>query len=155
MGRGLFALALVLAPSALLAQALPDNPNNPSCKVDRHGDRLVTAVEYPDGYIVEAPWRILEQRNGVTNGNATLSVLVSLDRVVEYDPVKKERVATPFPGPVQMLFEADSEDGILQAAAEVWCSTVAHVRENETSKANAPKVPFRITALPEPHRSRA
>ncbi len=140
----LIALALALLPAAALAQE-SSSQQQQTCKADRQGDRLLTTANYPDGVAVEAPWRILDVRAGVSTGNRHIAVLASLDRVVEYNPVRKERVATPFPASVELVFEADSEDGILETAAQVWCATVAKVRATKPVKA-APAV--RITALP-------
>ena len=144
----ILALALALAPCVALAQ---EPTGHPSCKADRQGDQLLTTVNYPDGYIVEAPWRILDVRSGVSTGNRNISVLASLDRVIEYNPVKKERVATPFPSSVEIVFEADSEDGILEAAAQVWCATVAKVRGSIPGRIQKTSPAVRVSMLPRKH----
>jgi hypothetical protein len=139
------ALVLALLPASALAQ---NSPTQPTCKADRQGDRLLTTVNYPDGFTVEAPWRILDVRAGVSTGARNIAVLASLDRVVEYNPVRRERVATAFPSSVEIVFEADSEDGILEAAAQVWCATVAKVRGIIPGKTQKGSPALRVTALP-------
>jgi hypothetical protein len=138
-------LALALVPSVALAQ---DTNGHPTCKADRQGDRLITTVDYPDGFSVEAPWRILDVRAGVSTGNRNIAVLASLDRVIEYNPVRKERISTPFPASVEIVFEADSEDGILEAAAQVWCATVAKVRGSIPGRVEKAPPAARVTAIP-------
>jgi len=138
-------LALALLPGVALAQ---DTNGSPTCKADRQGDRLITTVNYPDGFSVEAPWRILDVRAGVSTGNRNIAVLASLDRVIEYNPVRKERISTPFPASVEIVFEADSEDGILEAAAQVWCATVAKVRGSIPGRVEKAPPAARVTAIP-------
>jgi hypothetical protein len=138
-------LALALAPGVALAQ---NSTTHPTCKADRQGDRLITTVNYPDGFSVEAPWRILDIRAGVSTGNRNIAVLASLDRVIEYNPVSKERISTPFPASVEIVFEADSEDGILEAAAQVWCATVAKVRGSIPGRVEKAPPAVRVTASP-------
>jgi hypothetical protein len=145
MRTRVIALLLALLPAAAAAQ---DSATQPTCKADRTGDQLLTTVNYPDGFTVEAPWRILDVRAGVSTGDRNISVLASLDRVIEYNPVRKERVATPFPSSVEIVFEADSEDGILETAAQVWCATVAKVRSSIPGKVQKAIPMTRMSALP-------
>ena len=125
------ALVAVLVPGALAAQA---SPIHPTCKADRSGDRLLTSVEYPNGYRIDAPWVVVDQRNEASNGNSSIVVIAVLDRIIEYDPITKERSVTPFPSAVEVEFEADSPEEVLQAAARVWCTTVAKVRSGTDAK---------------------
>ncbi|HSL70644.1 MAG TPA: hypothetical protein VK864_10415 [Longimicrobiales bacterium] len=144
MRTGLFTLALAIVPAALLAQA---SSIDPICKAERVGDRLNTIVQYPDGYVVEAPWRIVDQRGNVSSESRNISVRAVLDSVIEFNPVLSQRIATPFPSSVDIVFEADSEQGILEAAAHVWCATVARVRGSIPGQMSRP-VPFRVSTLP-------
>src|SRR5687767_2051525 len=52
-------LALALLPGLVAAQA---SPIQPSCTADRRGDRVVAIVQYPNGYVAEAPWRVAHVR---------------------------------------------------------------------------------------------
>lgn len=140
------ALALAILPGLLAAQASPIQ--QPTCSADRRGDRLITVVQYPNGYIAEAPWRVANTRTSNIAGRNSIKLTATLDRVIEYNPENKERVATPFPSLIEITFEAEDESGILEAAADVWCSTVARVRstgEQDTRKPVA--TPFKVTLL--------
>jgi hypothetical protein len=146
------ALTLLLVPGLLAAQA---SPINPTCKADRTGDRLLTSVEYPNGYRIDAPWIIVDQRTEAANGSSALLVVTAiLDRIIEYDPVTREQQVTPFPSAVEVVFEANSPEEVLQAAARVWCSTVAKVRNGKTD-ARTGSGPVRVTTLGTPFRAGA
>jgi hypothetical protein len=134
-------LALALLPMTLAAQSTPIQPN---CSARSQGDRLVTTMEYPNGYIAEAPWRVANTRTDVLDGKSTMTVAAVLDRVIEYNPQNGERVATPFPALIEIIFEAEDQDGILEVAAKVWCSTVARVKSGEQDS-KKPIVSLRAT----------
>ncbi|MGH7471949.1 MAG: hypothetical protein ACRENP_28695 [Longimicrobiales bacterium] len=137
------ALALLIVPGTLAAQA---SPINPTCKADRTGDRLLTSVEYPNGYRIDAPWVVVDQRTEAANGNSAIVVTAILDRIIEYDPVTREQNVTPFPSAVEVVFEANSPEEVLQAAAKVWCSTVAKVRNGKSDSRNG-GAPVRVTSV--------
>jgi hypothetical protein len=145
MGIRNLALTLLLVPGTLVAQA---PANHPTCKADRTGDQIITSVEYPNGYRIDAPWTVVDQRTEAAAGSSAIIVTAILDRIIEYDPVSKERSVTPFPAAVEVVFEANSPEEVLEAAAKVWCSTVAKVRSGKNdSKPGA--APVRVTfALP-------
>lgn len=141
--KGFTALALALLPSLLSAQASPIQPN---CSAERRGDRVVTTVQYANGYLAEAPWRVAHIRAANT-AQPSLIVTAVLDRVIEYNPATRERVATPFPSNVEIELEVPSPDEILPAVAKVWCSTVTRVRGADTPRPGA--APFlKVTAAP-------
>ncbi len=145
------ALTLVIVPGTLAAQA---SPIHPTCKADRSGDRLLTSVEYPNGYRIDAPWVVVDQREEAVLGGSAIAVTAVLDRIIEYDPVSKERSVTPFPAAVEVVFEADSPEELLEAAAKVWCSTVAKVRSGKNDSAKGP-AQVKITLAPAPLGPRA
>ena len=140
------ALTLALIPGVLAAQV---SPSHPACRADRTGDRILTSVEYPNGYRIDAPWIVVDQRTEATNGNGSSGIVVTavLDRIIEFDPVTREQNITPFPSAVEVVFEANSPEEVLEAAARVWCSTVAKVRNGKNdSRHGAP--PVKMSALP-------
>jgi hypothetical protein len=147
------ALTLALIPGTLAAQA---SPQHPSCKADRTGDRILTSVEYPNGYRIDAPWIVVDQRTAAADGNGGSGIVVTavLDRIIEFDPVTREQNVTPFPSAVEVVFEADSAEEVLQAAARVWCSTVAKVRNGKNDSRNGPP-PVKMSGLPAAIRSGA
>ena len=97
----------------------------PVCRADRHGEDLVTRIEYPNGYVVEGPWRVtgFVQRGGV---GAVLTAV--LDRIVEQQAFTTKRESTPLPGPVEMTFRGTTQDDVLTQAAHVWCTTIIQAR---------------------------
>lgn len=133
------AIALTLvalwAPTGLSAQESADAP---ACRADLDGDELTTAIEFSDGYAVEAPWRVSWDRAAtMENGEAGVTAAAELDRIVELDPDTGRRVVTPFPEPIETLFEGANEDELVYRAAQIWCLTVLKAQEKETT--NSPK----------------
>lgn len=130
------ALVALAAPTGLSAQQQPDAP---ACRADLDGDELTTAIEFPDGYAVEAPWRVSWNRAAtMENGDDGVAATAELDRIVEHDPTTGERVVTPFPEPIETLFEGTSEDELVYRAAQIWCLTVLKAQEQEATNSPAP-----------------
>lgn len=145
MRKSIMALALALLPGLLAAQASNIQAN---CSADRRGDRVTASIQYPNGYIAEAPWRVAQIRR-TQAALPTLIVTAVLDRVIEVNPVTRERVATPFPSAVEIEVEVQSEDEIVPAVAKMWCSTVTRVRGTgpEVAKPQGAGL-IKMTALP-------
>lgn len=114
------AFALALLPGGLAAQ---DSPIKPVCSADRVGQRLLTTAQFSNGYRVDGPWIVVNQRKSASD-RSNIAVTAVLDRIVEFDPAKETRSITPFPSAIEIVFKADSEEEILEAAAMVWCQTV-------------------------------
>ncbi|MEX2283183.1 MAG: hypothetical protein WEE89_11935 [Gemmatimonadota bacterium] len=132
-----FALA-VLPAGGLAAQA---SPIKPVCTADRIGERLLTSAQFPNGYRVDGPWLVVNQRKNISDFS-TLAVTAVLDRIVEFDPAKEKRSIIPFPSAVEIIFKADSEEQILEAAAMVWCQTVNKARGQDRIQV---PTPFRVS----------
>ena len=145
MQKSITVLALVMLPGLLAAQASNLQPN---CSADRRGDRVTASIQYPNGYVAEAPWRVSQIRRAQT-AVPTLIVTAVLDRVIEVNPATRERVATAFPSAVEIEVEVQSEDEIVPAVAKVWCSTVTRVRGNgpEVAKPQGSGL-IKMTTLP-------
>jgi hypothetical protein len=117
----------------------------PVCKADRQGETLLTKIEYPTGYTVEAPWTVTASVTGKTTG-AVSTVTAVLDRIVESWRVSGTRELTKLPGPLEMTFRGNSMNEILNEAAHVWCASVIRARALQA----APRTPanaaqFKIT----------
>jgi hypothetical protein len=133
-----FALALVPV-GGLAAQA---SPIKPVCTADRIGERLLTTAQFPNGYRVDGPWLVVNHRRA-TSSHSNLAVTAVLDRVVEFDPANEKRNIIPFPSAIEIVFRADSEEQILEAAAMVWCQTVSKAKGQGGVQAPSP---FRVSA---------
>jgi hypothetical protein len=145
MRKTITVLALAMLPGFVAAQGSPIQPN---CSADRRGDRVTTSVQYPNGYVAEAPWRVAGIRRA-PSALPTLVVTAVLDRVVEYNPSTRERVATNFPAAVEIEVEVQSEDEIVPAVARVWCATVTRVRGAAPEQLKPLGSGFlKVTALP-------
>jgi len=141
----LFMLALLVLPLAAGAQA---SDKGPSCTAALEGDRLVTTYAYPNGYMIQGPWRIL--RNGVTTvGGAQrgVSMTASIDRIIEFDPATRQQQSTPFPAPVEVEFEGESEEAVMESAAKIWCATVIRARGDSQEPQSMARSIGRITTL--------
>lgn len=128
----LFMIAALAAGLALpaIAAGLPENPTPSRCHGEMDGTALTTAIEFADGSMVEAPWRVVGFRQSADRGRVTgRTVSVYLDRIVEIDAAGK-RVATPFPTPIETSFRGRDDDEIVHQAAQVWCMTVIKVKED-------------------------
>jgi hypothetical protein len=138
-------LALLFLPIAAAAQA---SDKAPSCTAAMEGDRLVTTFAYPNGYTIQGPWRVL--RNGITtvSGNQRgYSMTASIDRIVEFDPVTRQQQSTPFPAPVEVVFEGENEEAVMESAARIWCATVMRARGNAPEPASLTRTIGRVTAI--------
>ena len=125
----IFSAALALGAPAHLAAQPPGRA--PVCRGALDGDRLTTTIEFPNGYIVEGPWRISGRRTvALDDGGSGLAMNASLDRLVEVQPGTRERVTTPFPEPIETTFEGQSEQAVVQRAAQIWCLTVLRAQQN-------------------------
>ena len=94
---------------------------------------------------------MIDQKKSVSS-LSNLAVTAVLDRIVEFDPVTEKSSSIPFPSAIEIVFRADSEEEVLEAAAMIWCQTV-----NKAKAQQGNKVPsaFRISALPAPEKPRA
>lgn len=139
-------LALLVLPLAAGAQA---GDKSPSCTAALEGDRLVTTYAYPNGYLIQGPWRIL--RNGATTVAGTqrgVSMTASIDRIIEFDPTTRQQQSTPFPAPVEVEFEGESEEAVMESAAKIWCATVIRARgDAQEPTPLARSVPGRVSTI--------
>ena len=98
--------------------------NTPVCRADRTGPDLVTRIIFPDGYVVEGPWRV----TGVVKSSTSTSMTAVLNHIVETTELSPQRQLVDLPGPVQMTFSGRSMTDVLTEAANVWCATVIKAR---------------------------
>lgn len=132
MVKALAALALVY-PVGVVAQV--PNREVPACRGSLEGDLLTTSIEFPNGYAVEAPWRITgNRRAALENGQRGVVMSASLDRIVEVDPRNGQRVTTPFPEPIETSFEGRDQDELIYRAAQIWCLTVLRAQEESSAR---------------------
>ena len=54
----------------------------------------------------------------------------SLDRIIEVQPGTGQRVTTPFPEPIETTFDGESEQELVERAAQIWCLTVIRAQQN-------------------------
>jgi len=121
------ALALVL-PAPLAAQT---GGQAPSCRGSLEGDRLTTTITFPNGYTVEGPWRVSGNRPvALEDGTRGVAMNASLDRIIEVQPGTGQRVTTPFPEPIETTFDGESEQELVERAAQIWCLTVIRAQQN-------------------------
>jgi hypothetical protein len=114
----------------------------PACRAERSGDELVTRIVFPDGYTVEAPWRVTAVAT-VAHG-ATITAV--LDHIVETRPLSDAPQMTELPDAIQMTFRGRTMTDLLSEAAQVWCSTVLHTRPAQPEfYDDDPPQPNRIT----------
>jgi hypothetical protein len=59
--------------------------------------------------------------------------------VIERNPTTGSRSIMPFPEPVSLAFEGDSQAEAVQRAAQVWCVTVIRAQENNKLQQLAPR----------------
>jgi hypothetical protein len=134
-------LALLVPPSgASLTEA------GPTCRAELKGLSLLTIVELPTGVAVEGPWRITHRGN--EHGGAPFTVLATLDHVIETDALTGGRNVIPFPQPVQLEFEGETQEEAVRRAARIWCVTVMRAQENQMLDHLAEPSRTRITAVP-------
>lgn len=130
------ALLALAVPAGLRAQA---TGNAPACRANLDGDQLTTSIEFPDGYAVEAPWRVAWNRSAsLEDGRTGVVASAQLDRIVEVTPGTGQRVVTPFPEPIATTFEGASEEELVYRAAQIWCLTVLKAQEQESNRTRKP-----------------
>jgi len=121
------AVVAALVPATVGAQQISRIP--PVCKASMDGGQLTTVVQFEDGYTVEGPWQVLQNRAAaLDDGGKGIQVGARLDRIVEVDPSTGERQATPFPNPVDVTFEGHNQDELMSRAAQIWCASVMKAR---------------------------
>ncbi|HEX6559191.1 MAG TPA: hypothetical protein VF021_06995 [Longimicrobiales bacterium] len=119
--------AVALITGILLATAgaqAQTTRNAPVCKAEPRGGDIVTRIQYPDGYVVEGPWRLMSR----SDQKSATTVVAVLDRIVEMQPLSQKRQTTALPNAVEMTFSGTSFDDVLVEAAHVWCMTVIQAR---------------------------
>jgi len=132
------ALLMPAGGSQLAAEA-------PTCRAEIRGLNLLTVVELPTGVAVEGPWKITHEADEATS---TFRIRATLDHVIETDVLTGDRSVIPFPQPVNLQFEGNSQEDVVRRAARVWCVTFMRAQENQTLDQLAEPVPTRIAALP-------
>jgi hypothetical protein len=142
------ALILAVLVPASGAQKVEDGP---ACRAELRGLDLTTTLELPTGMRVEAPWRVVHTGD-VEEGRTKFVMFATLDRVIERDPVTGTRSITPFPQPVSLAFEGESQEELVQRAAQVWCVTVMRAQENSELQKLSPSAvrAGRVAVLPQP-----
>lgn len=118
----------------------------PNCRAELKGFDLLTVVELPTGIAVEGPWRVTHQ--GGEDGDAQFTVVATLDHVVETDALTGVRNVIPFPEPVKLAFQGETQEDLVRRAARMWCVTVLRAQENQSLDHLSEPVQTRITALP-------
>lgn len=111
---------------------------SPVCRASMAGGQLTTVVQFEDGYTVEGPWQVLQNRAAaMEDGGKGMQVGARLDRIVEVDPATGQRQATSFPSPVSITFEGHNQDELVNRAAQIWCASVLKARAEAPRKPNA------------------
>ncbi len=135
--KAVVAVALAL-PVGVGAQQVAQR--SPVCRASMDGGQLTTVVQFEDGYTVEGPWQVLQNRAAALDDGAKgIQVGARLDRIVEVNPATGERQATPFPNPVDVTFEGHTQDELISRAAQIWCASVMKARAEAPEKATAPR----------------
>jgi hypothetical protein len=125
----MFINALILAV-LVPASGTQRYEDGPACRAELKGHDLTTTLELPTGMRVEAPWRIVHTGE-VVEGEQVFVMFATLDRVIERNPTTGARSIIPFPEPISLAFEGDSQQEVVQRAAQVWCVTVMRAQENQ------------------------
>lgn len=140
-------VAALVVPGMAGAQVVADR--EPVCRGSMDGGRLTTVVQFEDGYTVEAPWQVLQNRSGpIADGGRGIQMGARLDRIIEVDPSTGARQATPFPNPVDMTFEGHNRSELISRAAQIWCSSVLKARSDRAKEPDTDSQPrplFRAT----------
>jgi hypothetical protein len=118
--RSVITATVLMAMSAATSNAQTTR-NQPVCRADQSGARLVTTIEYRDGYRVDAPWRVTSEGKFRKGGSR---LTAALDHIIEIDAVTGKRQVISLPGVVEMTFKGANRQQLLREAAEVWCATV-------------------------------
>ncbi len=137
MMKGVVAVALAL-PVGVGAQQVVER--SPVCRASMDGGQLTTVVQFEDGYTVEGPWQVLQNRAAALDDGAKgVQVGARLDRIVEVDPTTGARQSTPFPNPVDVTFEGHTQDELISRAAQIWCASVMRARAESPDKTTGPR----------------
>ncbi len=113
--------------------------SSPVCRASINGAELTTVVQFEDGYTVEGPWQVLQNKaTSLEDGGKGLQWGARLDRIVEVDPATGHRQATAFPDPVSVTFEGHNQDELITRAAQIWCASVMKARSDAPQKSSAP-----------------
>ena len=132
MMKAVVAVALAL-PVRVGAQQVAQR--SPVCRASMDGGQLTTVVQFEDGYTVEGPWQVLQNRTAALNdGGRGTQIGARLDRIVEVDPTTGQRQATPFPNPVDVTFEGHTQGELMSRAAQIWCASVMKARAESPQK---------------------
>lgn len=112
--------------------------SEPTCRAVRHGEALITKIEFANGYAIEGPWRVVAQ----TQRGRTAAMTVVLHQIIETEPRSGRRQTTALPTTVEMTFRGDTPTDLLDAAANVWCATVRKARTQYQESLGAEAVPL-------------
>jgi hypothetical protein len=140
----------MLINAVVLAMTLPADPAEiardvPECRAEFDGGVLSTQVEFADGYVVEAPWRVTDAGlRELEDGSEARIVNAVLDRIVETDAITRRKRLTPFAQRVQVTFQGRTHGEVIDHAAELWCSTVLRLNGGENRFAPATVEPMRV-----------
>lgn len=149
-------MRFIIQAAAVMALVVPGiagaqqvSGREPVCRGSMAGGRLTTVVQFEDGYTVEAPWQVMQNRAGpIADGGRGIQMGARLDRIIEVDPSTGVRQATPFPNPVDVTFEGRNRDELISRAAQVWCASVVKARADrarDDDKDDTPRPLFRAT----------
>lgn len=129
-------MRLIINALAFTALALPvglygqEAGEGPACRATLDGELLTTTIEFTNGYVVEAPWRVTANRTAaLEDGRRGLVVDAVLDRIIETEPATGEQRTTPFPDPIEAIFEGHSEEELVYRAAQIWCLTIMELQK--------------------------
>mgnify|MGYP001198383685 FL=1 len=130
----LFTLGFLGLFALVSGRESPAEPE-PSCRGRLDNVLLTTTLQFPDGYAVEGPWRVISNREQpLEDGTMGRAVAASLDRVIEVDEAGN-RSETPFPEPIETVFEGRTETELVYNAAQTWCRTVLQAHGARTNPA--------------------
>lgn len=130
------AVGMLLVPGLAGAQQVAEG-RAPVCRASMNGGQLTTVVQFEDGYTVEGPWQVVQNRAAaLQDGGRGFQVGARLDRIVEVDPSTGQRSATPFPAPVSVTFEGHNQDELVSRAAQIWCASVMKARADAPQKSS-------------------
>ncbi len=131
-------LAALVFPAAVAAAQPP--AQEPVCRASIDGQHLTTVVRFEDGYTVEGPWQVLENRAAaLADGSHGIRVGARLDRIVEVDPQTGARESTAFDHPVDVTFEGRDRGELMERAARIWCASVSKARAQEPATPSSPE----------------
>jgi hypothetical protein len=138
--------ALLLAVLLPAMGGTPAEPG-PKCHAELKGTRLVTSIEFLDGYRLEAPWDVLSSQYLDASGKRGAVVAeLQLEQLLESDAITGRRIATTLAAPVRLRLQASTDAHLVYQAAETWCSTVLQARRGGTAlEAPSPVKPGRVT----------